>query len=231
MSFDLAVWHEPSGITAEQAANRYSQLIEVKPGASTSPTHPQVEAFYQQLTSHYPELDNLTDDDIDHSPWSTRLTMTDTAVLMSVSWSGVDEAAPFVRKLADQHGLVVCDPQQDTVHHPSAMRSAPALVLSSCDGSQIDDPDHARIRRTLQRLSPANWFAVLERGHSYIQVGYGEQAATRPGWYALERREGSADQHFRTEVTDLNEVIAAFVGYAEGDDSWRQRFDWRKVDL
>jgi hypothetical protein len=46
-----------------------------------------------------------------------------------------------------------------------------------------------------------------------VQVGYGEQAGTRPGWYALERSDGSADQHFRAELTNVDDVVRAFVGF------------------
>jgi hypothetical protein len=62
-----------------------------------------------------------------------------------------------------------------------------------------------------------------------IQIGYGEQAGTRPGWYALERCEGSVDAHYCTTVSDLNEAIKAFQQYAEGDGSWTRRSAWNKV--
>jgi len=231
MSFDLAVWHEPSGITSQEAADRYGQLVQVEPVPGAVPGHPQVAAFFQELTAEYPDLGSLPIDDLDGSPWSAGLTVTDTAVLMSMSWSRVDVVATVVRKLADQHGLVLFDPQDNTVNHPSALRTGPTVVLSSCDGSQSDDPGPAMIEQTLRRLSHQNWFAVLERGEYYVQVGYGEQAETRPGWYALEHRDGSADRHFRTEVSDLSEVVTAFAGFARDEDAWRQRFSWRKADL
>jgi hypothetical protein len=42
------------------------------------------------------------------------------------------------------------------------------------------------------------------------------RAATRPGWYAPERQDGSTSAHYRTIVTDLREVAAAFTGFAAG---------------
>jgi hypothetical protein len=231
VSYDLAVWHEPAGIAADQATHKYAQLINEESGAETDPMHPQVAAFYRRLTARYPELDRLPIDEVDRSPWSTRLAVTSTAVVMSMVWSCADEVGPHVRSLADQHGLVVFDPQNESVHHPNAMRTRPTSVLSTCDGSQADNPDPDTIKRTLHTLSRDNWFAVLERGDAYVQVGYGEQAATRPDWYALEHRDGSADKHFRVEVSDLNEIIAAFTGFAGHDNAWQQHFSWRKVDL
>ncbi|QFU88364.1 hypothetical protein [Amycolatopsis sp. YIM 10] len=227
MSYDLAVWHEPAGIAADQAARKYTRLITEEPG--TDPTHPRVAAFYRELTARYPELDGLPDDD--SSPWSVRLTVTSAAVVMCLVWSRADEVGPQVRSLADRHGLVVFDPQNESVHHPEAMRTKPTLVLSTCGGSQADNPDPETIKRTLRTLSLGNWFAVLERGDTYVQVGFGENAGTRPGWYALERRDGSADKHFRAEVADLDEIIAAFTGFAGHDGAWPQRFSWRKVVL
>ncbi|MGC7098305.1 hypothetical protein ACPZ19_26845, partial [Amycolatopsis lurida] len=212
VSYDLAVWHEPAEAT------------------ETAPTPPRVAAFYRELTARYPGLDSLPDDD-DSSPWSVRLAVTSDAVVMSMVWSRADEVGPQVRNLADRHGLVVFDPQNESVHHPETMRTSPTWTLSTCDGSQADNPDPDTIKRTLRTLSRGNWFAVLERGDTYVQVGYGENAATRPGWYALERRDGSADKHFRAEVADLDEIIAAFTGFAGHDKAWQQRFSWRKVDL
>jgi hypothetical protein len=118
------------------------------------------------------------------------------------------------------------------VYHPTAQPACSALVLSSCDGARSVNPDTTGIERALRRLSRDNWFALLERTDDrYLQVGYGEQAGTRPGWYALERRDGSADEHYRAVLTDLNEVIAAFTGFARGGDTWRRRFAWLKIDL
>ncbi|QYN38042.1 hypothetical protein K1T35_12860 [Pseudonocardia sp. DSM 110487] len=228
MSYDLAVWYESSGIAAHEATRKYTDLCE-EPAERTGPAHPQVTAFHRELTGRYPELDSLPADD-ERSPWSAGLTVTTDAVVMPMSWSRVDEVAPYVRSLAEEHGLVLYDPQNRSVHHPDVMRTKPDSVLSTCDGSQADDPGASSIERMLRTLSRDNWFAVLEHGGTYVQVGYGEQAGTRPGWYALERRHGSADEHFRSEVPDLDEVITAFTGFARHDNAWQQRFTWQKID-
>jgi len=81
-------------------------------------------------------------------------------------------------------------------------------------------------------LSSSNYYAVLTRADDwYVQVGYGERAGTRPGWYALERNEGALERHFRAEVTDVEEVVRAFVGFREGDPSLVARFGWRPYPL
>lgn len=128
--------------------------------------HPRIAAFYRVLTAQYPESGSPPVDEVDGSPWSAQLTVTSTAVLMSMVWSRVDDVAPYVRTLADQHGLVLFDPQNESVHHPDVMRTTPDSVLSTCDGSQADNPDPNTIKQTLRTLSQDNWFAVLEHGVS-----------------------------------------------------------------
>lgn len=103
-------------------------------------------------------------------------------------------------------------------------------MLSACDGSRVENPDAAQIEAVLGRLSPKNWFVVLERGDHYVQVGLGERAATRSPWLALEHRSGGPDRHFRVEVADRARIVQAFIGFADGDDSWQQGFDWRRVE-
>jgi len=75
-------------------------------------------------------------------------------------------------------------------------------------------------------------YAVLSRADGwYVQAGIGERADTRPGWYALERQEGGLERHFRTEVSDLNEAIRMFTGFAAGDTELLRRFVWRRLTL
>lgn len=217
MSFDLAAWYEPSPITTNQAIERYLGFVEediaVEPPA-------RLVAFERDLMAEYPQGED--------SPWSVEPAVTDSAVFMSVVWSRANEFVEYARALADRHGLVLVDLQDHEVRHPSSMRFD--LTLAMCDGSRTDNPTPEAIAEALRKLSHRNWFAVLERGDTYVQVGLGEPAGVPVNWYALEYREGSADQHFRVEVCVLDTVIAAFTGFAR-QDAWRARFTWRKVDL
>jgi hypothetical protein len=232
MSFDLAVWYEPSVITADAAQAMYGELCRQDPPAKAVPTHPQVTAFYQDLIKQNPRLSSLSaEQETAQSPWATELGVLADSVIMSIVWPQAERVVVVIRELAERHGLVCYDPQQSVVHHPPALRTGVALALSFCDGSRFDDPDPAAIDQALRRLSRHNWFAVLERDNWYVQVGYGTQAGTRSGWYALERRDGAADQHFRTELSDINEIITAFTGFAGGEETWQHRFAWRKVDF
>ncbi|WP_410616780.1 hypothetical protein [Amycolatopsis sp. lyj-109] len=118
----------------------------------------------------------------------------------------------------------------DAVHSPPASRGDPVPVLSACDGSRIENPGAADIEAAVARLSAGNWFAVLDRGDHYVQVGFGEQAATRRGRFVLEHRAGLPDRHFRAEVEDRSRIVRAFTGFASGDDGWQQEFDWQRMN-
>jgi hypothetical protein len=88
------------------------------------------------------------------------------------------------------------------------------------------------VRKVLVEVSADYYFAVLTRSDDwYLQVGYGLQAGTRSGWYALERRDGALDQHYRAEVTDLEEVVRAFVGFTQDDPTIVHRFPWRTYSV
>jgi hypothetical protein len=104
--------------------------------------------------------------------------------------------------------------------------------ITSANGRAVRDPDAAAIRTILVQLSPSNYYAVLTRADDwYLQVGYGERAGMRPGSYALERQEGDVEHHFRVELTDLEEVVRAFVAFRENDPALTVRFSWRPYDL
>lgn len=80
------------------------------------------------------------------------------------------------------------------------------------------------IRKVVRQVSADHYYAVLTRADDwYVQVGYGERAGTRPGWYALERRDGVPDQHFRTEVIDIGEVVEAFIAFSRDDSTMVRR--------
>jgi hypothetical protein len=150
---------------------------------------------------------------------------------MTITWSRAAEMAKTVRELADRHGLICYDPQSGATNHPDFAHTGQRLSLTSCNGSTSINPRPARIEQTLRQISGDNWFVIMERDDNWwIQVGSGARAGTQPGWYALERSDGSVEDHYRTTVSDLNEVIKAFQQYAEGDESWTRRFAWNKFE-
>ncbi|GLY38702.1 hypothetical protein Amsp01_047260 [Amycolatopsis sp. NBRC 101858] len=227
MSFDLAVWPEPAVITAEEAARKYAEFAAREPAAV--PADPRALAFHRELTARYPSLRDLPVEELENSPWNGDPVVLGEAVLITMSWSTADAAVLFVWELAERHMLVLFDPQGPTVYSPPMLRRDSMSVLAACDGTRVENPDAAQIEAVLGRLSAKNWFAVLERGDHYVQVGVGERAATRSPWLALEHREGLPDRHFRVQVADPARIVRAFTGFAAGDGGWRDGFDWQRV--
>ncbi len=130
-------------------------------------------------------------------------------------------AVARVRYAASKHRLVCYDPQWRAVLNPPLLRRPGAWELSFCVGHSIDDPAPAHLERALRGLTPDNWFAALEDGDEH----YVQAALSEPG-HLLEFREGSAEKHWQTRVSDVDALIGAFVAQAGGDSTWRDGFEW-----
>lgn len=225
MSFDLCVWREQHPITAEYAAKVYAHLMDghddvVEPD-------PRVLAFRDELAGRYPDLEALSVQELESSPWNMSPDATSRRVLLCMSWSSADEAVLFILELADRLGLVCFDPQGGQVHNPK-VAAAGGLRLTCCDGSRVDDPSREDLRAHLRRLSAENWHAILERRPGwFVQVGIGEYAGNVPvGKFAVEYREGEPDLHYRVVVDSLDEVMAVFEGFAAVDEAWKTAHAW-----
>jgi hypothetical protein len=214
MSFDLGVWAVPVPPEDDGAsAARYRDLC-ASDEPSRRPQNPAVVAFVRDLAERYP----------DGEPWSTEPFTTDDAVVLTIVWSRADEVSAVVRAAARRRGLVCHDPQTGVTDRPGS--GSPSL--SSCDGVRGVPAAAVVVDRELRRLSRRNWFVIVERAADrWVQVGYGAEAGTRPGWYALEWR--TADGHLRTEIPDLREIVVAVQAFVADDPDWSRRFAWNPV--
>ena len=93
-------------------------------------------------------------------------------------------------------------------------------------GVMIDSPEEADVSRI-----EGEEFAILSTsGHTYIQCA---EMGEAPWGYVLEYQDGSLEQHY--EATDhpitLERVLAAFKKYLNADPTWRDDFQWQKMDL
>jgi hypothetical protein len=233
MSYDLAVWEGDRPANDFAAAAQFKVLHERFMGrANHVPPTERIEAYVMALLSRYPDLSAGDDEDgEDGSPWSTSPLMGEASgplVYFPMVWSRAEEVSGWAAELAAEHGLNCYDPQCNQ------LRTAPnetwSYELQSERSRPLRDPDHDLIRKVLVHLSRDNYYAVLSRADGwYLQVGAGERAGTRAGWYALERHEGSPQRHFRTDLTDIEEVVRAFVAFADDDATLSKRFAWRPV--
>lgn len=231
MSYDLAVWEGDRPANDFAAGAEFERLYDRYMG-SDAPLAPtaRVAAYVEALLARYPDL---TTEAGEESPWSDGPLINDARgplLYFPMAWSRCEEASEWAAHLAEEHGLNCYDPQWKQLRTP--FRESWCFKLTSARGRSSQDPDADLIRRILVRLSPDNYYAVLTRADDwYVQVGYGEQAGTRAGWYALERRDGTADQHFRAELTNVEEVVQAFVGFLESDPTTADRFPWRRYPV
>lgn len=119
MSFDLAVMNLQEPITSAEAGDLYAELCEGNIDV-VAPSE-NIDLFYQELTSKYPDIDSYSDDEVDSCPWSVELDVSDGAGVMCMVWSRVEEVAPFVMQLANKHRLACYDPQEEKIWLPPSL--------------------------------------------------------------------------------------------------------------
>ncbi|MET0235541.1 MAG: hypothetical protein ABW224_12930 [Kibdelosporangium sp.] len=217
MSFDLVVWRVARRVTVETAKSKYDELRDrAKSGDSPSP---EMLAFVAAVR------DRLGEDE----PWASEPEVGADYALLSVPQSLASRARDVVRELASQHGLV-CFDRQDEVVHQAVAAGGGAGVLQLFGGSDVRDPTEDQIRAELGRLSADRWFLILETSpNHYVQVGVGRNAEVAEEEFVLEYREGAADRHWRTLTVDVEDVVAAFVGFPRGDMDWVTGHSWVKA--
>jgi hypothetical protein len=227
MSYDLAVWEgdRPANDVAAAAEFEFLYGRYIESDQPVEPT-PSMVAYVAALLDRYPDIDLDTGDD---SPWSSGPLLSQASgplVYFPMVWSRCDEVSAWAARLAEDHALNCYDPQLGQLRTP--WDQPWRFELTSAQGQSYRDPDPDRVRRVVTKVSTDNYFAVLSRSDDwYVQVGYGERAGTRPGWYALERRDGVPDEHYRAEVTSIEDVIRAFVGFLHDDPTIPHRFPWQ----
>ena len=82
---------EPS-ITPDEAVELYNEACDVE---EASDPNERVNAFIEEITSHYPQIDDYPEDDVDDCPWSIAFDVTETSVIICISESRVEEVAPL----------------------------------------------------------------------------------------------------------------------------------------
>ena len=125
MSYDLAVWYPSRAFSAEEAGEIYGRLCDGQ--TDVLEPDPAVTAFYTELTSLHPEIDDIPAervDDHDLCPWSVAFDRSDAFVIMCAVWSSTELVNQVVSRLAAKHGLLVYNPQDGTVVLPASMRTS-----------------------------------------------------------------------------------------------------------
>lgn len=228
MSFDLYIWRERHPITDERAAELCRQLGDgrddvVDPDA-------RVLAFRDELAGRFPDLESLSVDELESSPWAMSPDATPRRVILCMSWSRLDGAVSFVLELAGSTWSGLLRPAEPAGPQPPDRRSRMVCGCSAVTAAGSTIPAGMICTCTFMRLSAENWHATLERRPGwFVQVGIGQYAGNvPPGKFAVEYREGEPDLHYRVLVGTLDEVMAVFDGFAVGDEAWKTTHPWTK---
>lgn len=224
MSFDLAFWWEPQAISSDEAARKYRAMVELRSGVVLH--NEGLDNFFEELIENFPDL---TEDNLDDSPWSAPLYRTSECVIVSMGFPWRNSMTDFLLRLSASHGVTCFDPQAESVFLPGEHSG---IALETADGRNIANPAPDVIDQELRNLSDENWYLIAEKRPGwYVQVGYGSAAGVRPNSFVVEFREGGPQQHFRAVVDSVDEVRSVFLGFVNDQDGWRERLPFSRVSV
>ena len=114
MSYDIAVWESDRPSDDAEALKVYEAMWEKYEDAAPPPS-PAILEYARALTAKYPDLDDLSDDEVDTSPWADSPlegNIMGPFFYFAMTYSGAERALPFVAETARARGLVCFDPQE-----------------------------------------------------------------------------------------------------------------------
>ena len=132
-------------------------------------------------------------------------------------------------------------PCQPRVRFPGFWRLAASLFVVSREekmqlelgsGATITDPKPGQLYAALAALPGGDSyrsFAILAADEHYFVQASGSYS----GGFILEYQEGSMDNHFQCENTELDfeSVVKAFQSYYRRDPHWNSNLEWKRMEL
>jgi hypothetical protein len=82
VSFDLIFWYEDGRSTPEEAFEIYDKLTDGETGIVE--VSPAIDDFFADVLSVYP---NLTEENMEESPWTSPVYRTPECVIATIAWS------------------------------------------------------------------------------------------------------------------------------------------------
>lgn len=145
-------------------------------------------------------------------------------VAIPTTYADVDRNLTTLLKLAAGAGLVLVDPNAETVYPPAP--GQPIGVVGG-DGTRLGALTRERLESLLAGLPPEDPWLVLERGPNlYIQT-----YRQGDGAFLFERRDGSPDRHFRTTLPDRDSVASRIWAWLTGEPDWDVDLDWQHIEI
>ena len=138
----LGVWNSLTPISDEEAAHEYQLLKEV---GSERRFDDRVYAFYSRLINLWPEVETLSEEEVDDSPWACNMEMSGSHVIIAIVPEQSEKVVLQVLALAEENGLVCFDPQAGQVYLPPHLAAkqgdaAPARTSSVQSEPKRSDP-------------------------------------------------------------------------------------------
>ena len=108
----------------------------------------KVYAFYSRPISLYPEVETLSEEDLDGSPWACSMEVSGSHVIMAIVPEQSEKVVPQVLALAEENGLVCFDAQAAKVYLPPHLAAkerdtAPAETSSVQSEPERSEPPAA----------------------------------------------------------------------------------------
>ena len=118
-NYYLAVWGVGGELSAKDAAQQYALFAAQ---LSSGRFDESVYRFYSELTRYYPEIEMMTGEEMESSPWACALEFAEDHVIMALLEEWYADAFPLILDLARVHGLICYDPQTAKVYIPAPRR-------------------------------------------------------------------------------------------------------------
>jgi len=112
MGWNCAVWHSNSVKNKEDAEKLYEKLC--KDDTSLIGPTQRIQDFYEELTAKHPEVDDLSEDEInnlDLCPWKNTFDKSEGHIIMSCVFSRAEYINVLIQDLARKYELSFYDPQ------------------------------------------------------------------------------------------------------------------------
>jgi hypothetical protein len=138
----FAGWNCLTPISNQEAAHQYQLLKDV---GSERRFDDKVYAFYSRLIGLYPEVETLSEEELDGSPWACSMEVSGSHVIMAIVLEQFEKVIPQVLALAEENGLVCFDPQAGQVYLP------PHLVAKQSDAAPAET---SSVRSEPERSEP-----------------------------------------------------------------------------
>ena len=109
------------------------------------------------------------------------------------------------------------------------MTGEQTAVLRDSHGRVVTGPDPDMVAAVIQTIG-RDGFVTVTVGDAGAEATTYAQVWHRPeGIFQVEYRDGAPHRHWRSLTFSADKAAAFLTSCIEGDDEWRDRFDWQSI--